>query len=528
MKTIFRTLISMQWIRVLSVILFVLVLSNNAKSQYASPNPVCYGEPINLFCNLPGCGVPDATYTWTNRSGSWIYRAIGSAYVEPVLTLASPTGYASDFFYLQVQYSPPPQSGSGGRVWVTVWPEIIVTGVALPVSCSPGCIYPQVTGGHSPYSYQWSTNSTTKDICNLPCGIYTVTVTDAQNCKAVNSWEIKSDLAISATVHKASCNPGNDASIDLSVSGGCPPYTYAWNNTNLNQDIYNIDCGTTYCVTVTDSYCGVQTGCWTYEDVILNALITDANAGCSDGAINLTASCGTPPFVYQWTKVGSGFTAYTEDIGGLGPGWYCVTVIDFNSISRTCCWEVNSKKSTCQSNYLQDITLPGDTNVCYAAVQNIIVAGNGTSFKVQNGDSVILVAGEMIRFLPGTSVYEGGDMHGYITTDGNYCTNKNGNRNANAEETVSGSIPEFIVSGNQLFKVYPNPTAGNLILELGEDVNAAQVKVDIYSIRGEKILSAELNGERKREFSLSDKPSGLYFIRVITGKQTGTGKIIKQ
>jgi len=54
------------------------------------------------------------------------------------------------------------------------------------------------------------------------------------------------------------------------------------------------------------------------------------------------------------------------------------------------------------------------------------------------------------------------------------------------------------------------------------------VKVDVYSIQGEKLLTKLLNGERKHEFSLSGRPAGLYFIHVRCGADSETKKIIKQ
>jgi hypothetical protein len=52
--------------------------------------------------------------------------------------------------------------------------------------------------------------------------------------------------------------------------------------------------------------------------------------------------------------------------------------------------------------------------------------------------------------------------------------------------------------------------------------------VDVYGIWGEKILSEILNEEYKHEFSLGDRPSGVYFIRVTTGNRVEAAKIIKQ
>jgi hypothetical protein len=64
---------------------------------------VCYGTPIQLFCNFAdGCNNPSATFFWTNSSGSWT-----STDRDPLIAVGA-TGYATDSFYLTITYSPPP------------------------------------------------------------------------------------------------------------------------------------------------------------------------------------------------------------------------------------------------------------------------------------------------------------------------------------------------------------------------------------------------------------------------------------
>ena len=57
----------------------------------------------------------------------------------------------------------------------------------------------------------------------------------------------------------------------------------------------------------------------------LSSVIT--NQSCSNvnnGAIDLTATGGSPAPTFAWTKVGGGFNAVSEDISGLAPGDYTV------------------------------------------------------------------------------------------------------------------------------------------------------------------------------------------------------------
>jgi hypothetical protein len=49
-------------------------------------------------------------------------------------------------------------------------------------SSNDGALNTTISGGVPPYSYSWSTSDMTGDISNVSAGIYTLTVTDANNC----------------------------------------------------------------------------------------------------------------------------------------------------------------------------------------------------------------------------------------------------------------------------------------------------------------------------------------------------------
>ncbi len=160
--------------------------------------------------------------------------------------------------------------------------------------------------------------------------------------------------------------------------------------------------------------------------------------------------------------------------------------------------------------------------VCYNALQTITVAGGATSLTVQSGGIANMIAGQNIKYLSTTSVQSGGYMWGHIAQNGPWCP--------------TPSMPAVIASQDgpilgvetSSFIIYPNPTTGSFILEFKGDVPVGKVTVDIFEMRGEKVFSAGIAGERKHEFSLSERPTGIYFIRVITGDKSETAKIIKQ
>jgi hypothetical protein len=110
------------------------------------------------------------------------------------------------------------------------------------------------SGGVSPFTYAWSDGAATQTISNLTAGTYTVTVNDANGCPVTGSVTINQPTALNPTaiITPESFPGAGDGSINLSVSGGVTPYTYAWSNSATTQDISNLP-GGSYTVTVTDN-----------------------------------------------------------------------------------------------------------------------------------------------------------------------------------------------------------------------------------------------------------------------------------
>lgn len=116
-----------------------------------------------------------------------------------------------------------------------------------------GGINLSVTGGSAPYTYLWANTVTTQDIFGLAAGTYTVTITDFKGCSKTTSITIVEPAPITTTVilQHATCSGGADGSIDLSVFGTIPGFSYVWSNGTTTQDQPNVLPGT-YTVTITD------------------------------------------------------------------------------------------------------------------------------------------------------------------------------------------------------------------------------------------------------------------------------------
>lgn len=171
------------------------------------------------------------------------------------------------------------------------------------------------------------------------------------------------------------------------------------------------------------------------------------------------------------------------------------------------------------------VNISGQT-LCFDAQQTLVIAGNGTTFTVQSDGIVNLVAGQKISMLPGTKVFLGGYLHGYITTSGQYCTVPSNPVVFNQGEAKAAEVTGIGTSIAGAVKIYPNPTTGKFVLELSDEYTGSEVSATIYGIHGEKVFSQDLTGNKKHEFTLAGRPVGVYFVKVIGRGEVSTTKLI--
>ncbi|MGP8217222.1 MAG: T9SS type A sorting domain-containing protein [Bacteroidia bacterium] len=126
------------------------------------------------------------------------------------------------------------------------------------VSCSGGnngFVTLTLSGGTTPYTYQWSNEATTQNIFNLPDGKYSVKVTDNNGCIDTATYDVTqpaSPIVVNGVVTNASSGTSTDGSVSLSVTGGTSSYTFSWSNGETTQNLTGAAPGN-YTVTVTDN-----------------------------------------------------------------------------------------------------------------------------------------------------------------------------------------------------------------------------------------------------------------------------------
>ena len=234
--------------------------------------------------------------------------------------------------------------------------DIAISATQTNISCaagSDGSILVTAIGSAPPFDVSWSGPSSgnpsgdeiavsggSYTITGLAAGTYSITVTDNVGCAASLSRTLTEPAPLVATPTATGflCF-GQTGSISLAVSGGTGTRTFSWSGpggfTATTQNISGLAAGT-YNVTVTDANDCMATASATVTgptSAVAVALDSKTDATCggdTDGAINITASGGTPGYTYAWSD---GPT--TQNRSGLSSGSYTVTATDANGCTGT-------------------------------------------------------------------------------------------------------------------------------------------------------------------------------------------------
>ena len=197
-----------------------------------------------------------------------------------------------------------------------------------------GAISSTITGGTDPYTYLWSNGDTTSLIEDLSPGLYSLTVTDSEDCTSsasVNILAFDCALTLDLTVTEPLCPGEENGSVTVGVTGGDEPYSYLWSNDETGATISDLAAGT-YGLTVTDaSNCTSSTEVTINDPEELSITSSIGEISCSgdcDGSIIVSVTGGQQPVTYVWSigEIGS-------SISNLCAGDYHLTVSDGNNCS---------------------------------------------------------------------------------------------------------------------------------------------------------------------------------------------------
>lgn len=285
------------------------------------------------------------------------------------------------------------------------------------VANNPGCngsdngsVTAIVSGGVTPFAFNWSTGDVTQSVINLGPGNYTVVVTDVNLCQSSATVTLIEPPVLSAidSVTNVTIVGGSDGTATVSASGGTPGYLYSWSNGGSTATISNLTYGTYY-YTITD-----QNGCTISDSVFVDrpycmnrsVSITSDDVNCingSDGTATATMNFGISPFTYQWSN-----GQLTQTSTGLSAGVYSVIVTD----SVNCV--ANATITITEPTELEIAITVDDVNCNGNFDGNINLTVGGGTFPYTYSWSNGVSAQDPVNLFAGT--------YNVLVTDANGCT----------------------------------------------------------------------------------------------------------
>jgi hypothetical protein len=316
---------------------------------------VCSGAPYQI---LGSSASSYSQLTWTT-SGSGIFSDPHA--LHPVYTPSSGDilqGFV--MLYLQVT-ALSPCDDVVDSMWLGMSGSLNA-GIALlsGVSChglADGALQMNVSGGTTPYGFEWSNGVTLAVNSNLAAGPYSVTVTDFTGCSAVRAgWVPEPDeITLSGIATSETCYGYQNGTIETTVSGGTPAYSYTWSNGETSENLYGLSPGI-YSLTITDDHQCEATGSWEITgNPSWSVEISGPMAACENSDNNQYCAVINDPghpgaiYTYQWAVVGGIITG--------GQNTQCINLTWLPCTSGTVVLVVTREEDGCSTPVFIDVMI---------------------------------------------------------------------------------------------------------------------------------------------------------------------------
>ncbi len=302
--------------------------------------PQTYCEDVQYISALIGSGNVDHPSCHDSANGI-ISITLSGGLPGYTISWTGPNGFTSDQETIEGLapgiYTATVEDAAGNEYEesfeITAPAEVSATADVINLSCfgdMSGSISVNGSGGTGELTYNWSNGLEGNVIENLPGGIYTVDIQDANGCARAYDYIVNEPAPISGTsiIEDIQCNGDANGSINLIAEGGTGTLNYEWSDGVSGNERTDLTPGD-YSVIVMD-----ENGCSeTYDYTIsepdaldLESVTTgDENNGSEDGFIDVNVTGGVAPYDFLWSN---GET--TEDINGLEAGSYSCQVTDAN------------------------------------------------------------------------------------------------------------------------------------------------------------------------------------------------------
>lgn len=469
-------------------------------------NVQCYGDHTGAIQMAISGGKEPYTYSWnTGQNTDDIFDLGADAYV---LTVTDANACRS--VSTPIVISEPTELSA--MVDSAVLAKCILS--------TDGYLRIRAEGGVGAYSYFWSgmvTDSTV--LAGATPGTYSVTITDANNCKTTITNYVLDAAAAPVDVElvvlgENTCARDSMVALAANITDVQPPMDYNWSTgrqtvTTLTSDTLNSLPAGAYQLTVTDA-----AGCVGISDTITIesgppiqiAVSSTSNNICENdaaGAIAIEATGGEGSLTYLWNT-----GAASPMLSDLPNGAYTVTVSDINGCTRV----RRNLLITSQTQYsiISEI-VPSSSSIAEGSI-SLAVNGGAAPYRLMWMDQV---AAENSFTADGLSA----GTYTVTIADQNDC-----------DTTLILEVPVVSSTKDEDYEtdlmVYPNPFSDIIYVTSTKIVDAKAISLhDVYGRR----IAIEINTEDRR-FAvrpLTTIEAGVYLLTVREGEKTISKKVIR-
>jgi len=318
--------------------------NTNITQLSSNTNLLCQGDSLGSIKIAGTGGEPPLIFSWSGPNGynnitsgsviSNIQNLVAGVYF---LTLTDANGCQNTSFTTSITEPSPIQA------------TFIQDQLESCLGSNDAQITAYPSGGNgAPYSFLWDSGDTTSSI-TTGAGLHTLVVKDSQNCTSTSNLSINLDpiqeLTFTLQIIDAEC-VGQSGFVEISTTGGNPPYQYQWPNGSSTVNTNNLIAGN-YNITITDQNNCSTTAIFSIQepDSISTSIINTIDASCfgvSDGSIDIVYGGGTANYEIDFFKDGvlspilpnSNFEEnITYTISNLSQGDYQIITTDANNCS---------------------------------------------------------------------------------------------------------------------------------------------------------------------------------------------------
>ena len=313
-------------------------------------HPVCNGDTNGSITVTPMGGISGYDYSWSNGSTSQTISGLSEG--EYTLTVTDSENCSQSATYTLLDQT-----------------ELVIstssTAESSPDAGDGTATVVVLSGGTTPYEYEWSTGDLTATANNLISGAYSVTVMDANGCSVEGLVAVPSgDCVLTAVVDvlPVTCNGDNNGSVMVTVENAIEPVSFLWSDGSTIGNRSDL-AANTYSLIVLDN-----AGC---SDTVMNIFITEPEVllvqinligsnTCGEGnngELEAVVTGGTINYTFAWNN-GSSLAI----IDSLPDNDYSLMVTDVNGCTASAQSTLTSMDTVAPTLILQDLIVYADSS----------------------------------------------------------------------------------------------------------------------------------------------------------------------